>query len=108
MTLENCGNCGKVFDSDKGEKLCADCIINEKKELLKVTNYLKKNPLAGIMDVTRDTGVSRNLVFRMINSGSLQIRKTPDLHKCRFCGKGIKYGSVCASCREKIEGMGKK
>ncbi|MFP4466738.1 MAG: hypothetical protein ACLFP1_06785 [Candidatus Goldiibacteriota bacterium] len=108
MTLRNCSNCDKVFNSEKGEELCRECAVSEKKELKKVTDYLRKNPMAGIMDVVKDTGVSRSVVFRMINSGSLKIRKTPETHKCRLCGKSIRTGSICPECRSKIEGMGKK
>jgi len=105
MGLRNCVECGKVFTPEnESQTMCSSCQIAESKELKKVTDYLRKFPLASIMEVNEKTGVSQARLFRFIKSGSLKMRKPVDEFKCRICGKEIKKGSVCDRCRSKIEG----
>jgi hypothetical protein len=102
MPLINCEKCGNVFNSEKGQTCCTLCLIEENKELKRVTDYLKNHPLATVLEVNEKTKVSQSLIFKFINSGSLKIRKKPGMSKCRICGVDIKQGAVCESCREKI------
>jgi DNA-directed RNA polymerase subunit RPC12/RpoP len=107
MALTNCSRCGNVYDNAKGDAVCLNCMMKENMDIKKVTDYLRKNPLAGVMDVNRDTGVSQSLIFRLVKSGSLQIRSVT-IFKCRLCGKDIKQGTTCSNCSSKIDGMNKK
>ncbi len=105
MALVNCERCGKVFDTEKtGETLCKECVIEEQKELKKINDYLRKNPMANIMEASENTGVSRGKILRLIKGGSLKMRKPMEEHKCRICGKKIKAGTLCDECRAKIDG----
>ncbi len=105
MALVNCERCGRVFDSGKaGESLCKECIIEEQKDLKKINDYLRKNPMANIMEASKDTGIARGKILRLIKGGSLKMRKPMEEHKCRICGKIIKAGTICDECRVKIEG----
>lgn len=107
-TLKNCERCGKVFNADTGETLCAGCTIADAKELKKVTDYLRDHPLASLMEVNLKTGVSQQRLFQFVKNGSLKMRRPPEQFKCRLCGKDIKSGMLCAGCRSKIEIMQKK
>lgn len=108
MALENCERCGKIFNYDINEsksveKICPECIIEEKKDLKKVTEYLRKFPLANVMEVHEATGVSQAMLFRFIKSGSLKMRKPLEEFKCRICGTPIQKGTICDDCKQKIE-----
>jgi rRNA maturation endonuclease Nob1 len=107
-TLRNCERCGKVWNAEGNEVLCPACAQEDNKDLKKVTDFLRDNPMANVMEVQAKTGVSQQQVYRYINNGSLKIRKPVDRGKCRLCGRDIKKGTLCDDCRGKIEGMQKK
>ena len=59
-------------------------------DLKKVTDYLSRNPLATLMDVAQNTGVSSTLLTKFVNTGILKIKsnsnanfspKTPGFQK---------------------------
>ncbi|MGD0565894.1 MAG: hypothetical protein ABSA34_01025 [Candidatus Goldiibacteriota bacterium] len=74
MSLVNCARCGNIFNSLKGQTTCQECALEENRELKKVTEYLLHNPLATVLDVNEHTGVAKQMIFKLINSGSLTIR----------------------------------
>ncbi len=43
------------------------------KELKKATEYLAKNPMASVMDISRDTGVAPGLLSRFIDAGIFRL-----------------------------------
>lgn len=106
--LKNCIKCGKVFNSEDNKEFCSECLLENKKELKKVKDYLSINPLASIIEVCEKTGVSQAQILKFIKEGSLKIRKPLEGFKCCLCGKHIKNGSLCSSCRVKIENGFKK
>ena len=97
-----------MFNSEGTEELCSDCMVEEGKDLRKVTEFLKNNPMASVMEVHEKTGVSQQAIFRFVKSGTLKIRGQANEFKCRLCGKDIKRGILCDNCREKVESMQKK
>ena len=107
-TLKNCERCGKVFNAEGAENLCAECVIADAKELKKVTDYLRDHPLASLMEVNLKTGVAQQRLFQYIKNGTLKMRRQPEQFKCRLCGKEIKSGMLCGECRSKIEIIQKK
>lgn len=107
-TLKNCVRCGKMFNAEGAEELCSDCVVEESKELRKVTEFLKKNPMASVMNVHEQTGISQQAIFRFVRNGSLKMRAQAHEFKCRLCGKNIKRGILCDDCRNKVESMQKK
>jgi predicted RNA-binding Zn-ribbon protein involved in translation (DUF1610 family) len=104
MGLVNCVRCGNVFNPERGQAICPNCSMDENRDLKKVTDFLKKNPLASVMEVHEKTGVAQQQIFRMINSGSLKITRKASQFKCRLCGVEISKGTVCRSCEGKIQG----
>jgi Zn finger protein HypA/HybF involved in hydrogenase expression len=107
-TLKNCEKCGKVFNAEGTEPLCPECNLEEKKDLKRVNDFLRDNPMANVMDVHAKTGVSQAQIYRYVKEGNLKIRDMGGTFKCRLCGKDIKKGILCDDCRGKVEGMQKK
>lgn len=101
--LKNCKRCGKVFSSEDSEEFCPECSLEYKKELKKVKDYLRKIPLASVMEVCEKTGVPQSQILRFIKNGNLKIRKPFYGFKCRLCGKSINKGTLCDECRGRIE-----
>jgi uncharacterized protein len=106
-TLKNCERCGKVFNAEGIDSFCHECSIAEARDLKKVTDFLRINPMASVMDVNKKTGVTQQQLSRFIKNGSLKMRQAGS-NKCRVCGDEIKGGALCQGCRAKVEGMQKK
>jgi Zn finger protein HypA/HybF involved in hydrogenase expression len=102
MPLIDCYRCGKVFTSEKLGQLCPDCLLKENEELKTVSNYLRKYPLATIMEVTAETEVPVLSVLRFVRQGALRMTQAPADLKCRLCGVDVSKGTLCQKCREKI------
>lgn len=106
MALKNCERCGRTMETGQSSAtVCPDCLMKDGVDLGKVTLYLRKNPLASVAQVCKDTGVPFSTVNRLIDKGTLKISNRPNSSVCRFCGKPAK-DSVCPSCREKLKDSG--
>ncbi|MFP4466471.1 MAG: hypothetical protein ACLFP1_05415 [Candidatus Goldiibacteriota bacterium] len=103
MAMMNCPRCGRVYDSAKMGAICADCMLQENKDLKEVTDYLRKFPLASVIEVNENTSVSVGQIMRFVRSGALRMTAPPPEFKCRLCGAGIKKGTLCTGCRGKVE-----
>lgn len=75
--------------------------MEENMDHKRVSEFLRENPLASIMEVNEKTGVSQSAIFKLIKNGSLKITKQAEPHKCRLCGKPAKKGPVCGNCESK-------
>jgi len=103
MGLKNCDRCGKVFNAEtENQETCKVCLMSTNIELKKVTEYLRKFPLASVMEVIQKTGVNQTQVYSFIKGGSLKMREPIKSFKCSVCGVDIKFGTICASCKGKI------
>lgn len=105
MAMSNCARCGKVFLPDAYKILCSECLVKERKDLKIVSEYLRKHPMVGIMEVATHTGVDSMQILRFVRSGSLHILDAPDSLKCRFCGKKLKKGTLCQECMEIVSNL---
>jgi len=104
MALINCSKCGKMFNSqNENEKLCIDCGAEEQKGLKKILDYLRKSPLASVMDVHRDTGIPHQEILKFVRNGTLKMRGGAEALKCRICGRDITKGIACDKCKSRIE-----
>jgi hypothetical protein len=74
MTLANCSVCKEVFDSKNSRSMCPACQAKENDELLKVSDYIRKNPSANIIEVSGKTGVSQSLLFKFVRNGAISIK----------------------------------
>ncbi|MCE5300480.1 MAG: hypothetical protein LLG37_06370 [Spirochaetia bacterium] len=61
-----------VNDRETVRKFLQEDNVNEFK---KVKNYLNKNPMASVMDVSNATGVMPSSILGFVNAGILKIRK---------------------------------
>ena len=103
--MSNCARCGKVFLPDAYKTLCSECLVKERKDLKIVSEYLRKYPMTGIMEVATHTGVDAMQILRFVRSGSLNMLDAKDTIKCRFCGKKLIKGTLCQECLEIVSSL---
>ncbi len=107
--LKNCAACGKMFVSNRGEKLCRECIIKEEEKEREILDYVRENQGCSISEVMEEFGVTEKFVKNMINKGLFANVDRGDMfYPCQSCGKPIKNGTYCSDCLSKLRTETKK
>lgn len=103
MNLSYCPRCGKLFARGIRE-VCISCTEEIEKEYEKVVEYLRKYKSATIYEVSEATEVSTKQITKFIREGRISTDGMPNLSiSCEVCGKPIREGNMCASCRSKLQ-----
>lgn len=77
MSLKKCKKCGILFadnNSSNNRNLCPQCFKEERKEFVKVRDYLWSNPGADLNELHQKTGVSKKLIQKFIREGRFKQR----------------------------------
>ena len=75
----------------------------------KVHAHLKEHPDAGAFDIAEAIGIEVDIVFSLINQGSIDIVKnTQKVTACQKCGVLTRTGRYCEQCTKKLAGDIKK
>ena len=72
MALKKCNECGSLFDDQTPQNdrnLCPHCFNEERREFVKVRDYLWSNPGANLDELHQNTGVSKKLIQKFIREG---------------------------------------
>jgi flagellar operon protein (TIGR03826 family) len=103
--LDNCPKCGKLFL--KGVRdVCQSCYKLEEEEYQLVSGYLRNrdNKKATIYDASEDTGVTIKQITKFIRQGRISLEGLPNMgFPCETCGQLISKGTMCTTCRGKLE-----
>ena len=98
-----------LFYVGLGEYRCEKCGTTALDNLGKVQAYLRENCNAGAFDIAEATGVDIDLIFAMVNDGSIKIVKnTARMSECQKCGKLTNKGRYCDKCTKQLAGEIKK
>ncbi|MFB4165209.1 TIGR03826 family flagellar region protein [Alteribacillus sp. JSM 102045] len=106
QNLENCPRCGTLFVKSL-RPICKDCYKAIEEKFQTVYTFIRKreNRQATMLEVVEGTGVEREDITRFIKEGRIHLHQFPNLdYPCESCGKGIRKGRICSSCRGEIEG----
>lgn len=107
--LKNCANCGKMFVSSRGEKICRDCSIKEEEKELAVLDYVREHQGCVISEVMEAMGVTDRFIKNMISKGLFaNVERTDLYYPCQSCGKPIRNGTYCSDCLSKLRNETKK
>ena len=92
-----------------GEYKCQICGEIALDNLGKVQAHLKEHPEAGAFDIAEALGIEVDIVFSLINQGSVDIVKnTQRVTECQKCGVLTRAGRYCEQCTKKLAGDIKK
>jgi flagellar operon protein (TIGR03826 family) len=98
----NCPNCGNIFRKTTWP-ICQDCKNEMEAELSKCTEYIRRNRLTTMIQLTENTGVPEQKITKYIRDSKIYIGDVPNLYyPCELCGGNIRKGNLCIKCRTKI------
>ena len=101
--VRNCHRCKKIFMYVTGPQICDACKKIEEQEFERVRTFVRDFPGATIQEVSRETEVSANLIYRFLKEGRLEVAESsPIALQCENCGVRIKSGRFCVSCSKKL------
>lgn len=101
MELRNCPECGKLF-AFMTRNLCPACLEAEERLFQEIESYLRQNPGATVSEVSQGTGVDEKKIIFFLRNGRLIGSGTALLLECERCGKPIKTGRFCDTCRAEL------
>ncbi|GMA64512.1 hypothetical protein NZD89_04125 [Alicyclobacillus fastidiosus] len=102
MPIANCKRCGRMYNR-VGREICPECIREEDRILNDIRNFLRKNKLANISELSDGTGVEYGIIVDMIRDGRLMLRDNPNLtYPCERCGEQTQSGRLCARCTQEL------
>jgi len=103
MGLSYCPRCGRLFARGIRD-VCNTCVENIEKEYEMCVEYLKEHKGATINEVSEATEVSVKQIAKFIREGRISTENMPNLSvPCEVCGLPIQEGTMCLSCRNKLQ-----
>lgn len=101
---ERCPLCGGILKYvGGGEYKCKSCYRAFLDDYGKVREYLYKHGNANMRDIERATGVSEELLTKLVRSGRIEMGgDSPFKIACEMCGRQISSGHYCDKCQAYI------
>lgn len=96
--VRNCTECGQVFQSVMGIKLCPACLKKEDEKFRMIKDYLYDYPGASMDQVSEALDVSKRTLLRYLKEGRLETIGETMVLQCEHCGTAIRYGKFCKEC----------
>lgn len=102
MDVRNCRGCGRLYNYIGGSyrNLCPDCIAKLEEKFAEVKQYIEEHRTAMINEVSAECEVSVKQIEQWIREERLCFADdSPIGLDCEVCGKTIKTGRFCDSCK---------
>lgn len=101
--VKNCRRCRKIFMYSTGPQICDACKKLEDEEYEKVRIFVRDFPGATVQEVSRETEVPIQLIYRFLKEGRLEVSESsPIALQCENCGIRIKSGRFCITCSKRL------
>ena len=103
MDVRNCKGCGRLFNYLSGPPLCQACRDALEIKFQDVKQYLRENPNTSMQTISEQFDVPIPQIRQWIREERLTF--SPDSSfgiDCEGCGKTIKTGRYCETCRTKM------
>ncbi|MCR4605142.1 MAG: hypothetical protein K5639_03995 [Eubacterium sp.] len=99
-----CDKCdGLLIYKGSGRYVCEDCDAEIYDEFGIIKKYLIENGPRNIIEISKETGVSRAVITRLLREGRLEVSKGSDVMPvCERCGIGIRFGIYCRRCADEL------
>lgn len=102
MNVDYCPRCGKLYAKNV-LGMCHACYKELDKMYEACVEYLRKHRGCDIQQLSAETGVSVKQIIKFIREGRISIMTNPNMTiPCEVCGKDIREGTICESCRSKL------
>lgn len=105
MEVRTCKQCKRIFNYLTGPSICPACRDMLEEKFLVVKEYVRDNPKDGINEVAKANEVSVNQIRRWIREERLSFSEDSGIGiDCESCGRMIRSGRLCQSCKDKLLG----
>lgn len=105
MEVRTCKQCKRIFNYLTGPTICSACKDMLEEKFIEVRDYVRDNPTEGINEVAKANEISPNQIRRWIREERLAFSEDSGIGiDCESCGKMIKSGRLCQSCKDKLLG----
>lgn len=102
MDVRNCKGCSRLFNYIGGQQLCPECIKALDIKFDQVRDYVYDHPRAGMQQVAEENDVSIAQIKRWIREERLAFSDDAQVGlECEGCGKMIRTGRFCETCKAK-------
>lgn len=103
MPLAKCVRCKKMFNK-VDVPVCGDCRADEEEDYGKIRDLLDKRPDLNAEQVSEETGVDLECVFRMMDAGLITTAAAVGEITCGMCGAPAISASkrLCQACLDKL------
>lgn len=102
MDVRNCRSCGRLYNYIGGSyrSLCPNCIDALEEKFQEVKTYIQDNITATIGQISENCDVSVKQIEQWVREERLLFSEdSPIGIACELCGKTIKTGRFCESCK---------
>lgn len=107
----SCAKCGgsDIEYMGVGEYKCKNCGTLMYDDFGKVRNYLEEHRGATQNEVSRETGVSMDVIRHLLREDRIEIAANSGVYlQCEICKAPIRSGKYCNDCAKKLEHMKKE
>ena len=105
MEIRTCKQCKRIFNYLTGPSICPACKDKLEEKFIEVKEYIRETPKEGINEVAKANDVSVNQIRRWIREERLSFSEDSGIGiDCESCGKIIRSGRLCQSCKDKLLG----
>lgn len=105
MDVRTCKQCRRLFNYLSGDSICPGCKEMLENKFIEVKEYVREHKTEGINEVAKANNVSINQIRRWIREERLSFSDESGIGiDCESCGKTIKCGRLCPSCKDKLLG----
>ena len=103
MELISCVKCGKLFQHISGPRVCQQCGKELEEKFVEVKAYVREHPNIDMRTLSKECEVSPKQIQRWVREDRLVFSAdSPIGIPCERCGKTIKSGRFCESCKNGI------
>ena len=104
MNVRNCRKCRRLFNYVMGPVLCNQCRQEMEDIFVIVKKYVRENPGSDIRMVAEACDVDPMQIRQWVKEERLCFSEdSPVGIPCERCGKNIKSGRFCATCKAEIK-----
>lgn len=101
--VKNCKRCKKIFMYTMGPQICDECKRQEEEDFSKVRVFLRDFPGASIQEVSDNTEVPTQLIYKFLKEGLIEVSESSSIAlQCESCGVRITSGRFCLACSKKL------
>lgn len=103
MNVQNCRDCGRLFNYLGGPKLCPGCKSKLEDKFQQVRKYIYENKEASITEVSEENDVSVQQIKQWVREERLSFSKDSAVGvECENCGVMIHTGRFCEACKKHL------